>query len=438
MKKNKFVSVYSVIAPVILVLSLLFVVISLSSEYVHSEGRTRTIFDEACFSVRNELKKENAPSYANLGEILGSVDNYAFINIKINGKNLILYPLQDSTAPSQSKLIKEYSYSTKVGENNLFITASLYRIKPASIVYYSKCAFIIILIITLCTILLIVYLTVSEKDLIDEDISTEEEDEEDEEDEEEIQEEEKNEAEPEIKIENNGTEKEECNFVEIPEEIIEFSKEAAEIVSEEENNTEKEINIEEENKETAEPEKPVELPVTDIIPSEIVSENPQGLFSPESGFGWESYLNTRLDNELVRASSSEMDLSLFLIKLDGMERKGELFEKISEVLINAFQFKDMIFEYKEDCLAAIKTNTTIDEAIPLADQIHSEISKVLKDTDIKCLIGLTSKTIRMINSERLIKEADAALEHSISDAASPITAFRANAEKYMKFVDQKD
>lgn len=438
MKKNKFVSVYSVIAPVILVLSLLFVIISLSSEYANSEGRTRTIFDEACFSVRNELKKENMPSQSKIIESLGSADNYAFINIKMNGKNLIFYPLSDSNAPADSKLIKSYSYSTKVGENNLFITASLYRIKPASIVYYSKCAFIVILIITLCTILLIVYLTVSEKDLTSEDMTSEEKDDEESlEDTEESADDEEPEVVTEETSETMEAEKTESDFVEIPEEIIEFSKEAAEIVSEDESEPE-ETTEEPESKEMAEPEKPAELPVTDIIPSEIASENPQGLFSPESGFGWESYLNTRLDNELVRASSSEMDLSLFLIKLEGIERKGELFEKISEVLINAFQFKDMIFEYKEDCLAAIKTNTTIDEAIPLADQIHSDISEVISEANAKCFIGLTSKTIRMINSERLIKEADAALGHSIEDAASPITAFRANAEKYMKFVDQKD
>ena len=50
-------------------------------------------------------------------------------------------------------------------------------------------------------------------------------------------------------------------------------------------------------------EKPMEINVTE-------TENPMGLFSPTTGLGWESYINTRLENELKRAISSEIDLSI--------------------------------------------------------------------------------------------------------------------------------
>ena len=62
--------------------------------------------------------------------------------------------------------------------------------------------------------------------------------------------------------------------------------------------------------------------------------------------------------------------------------------------------------------------------------------KVLKPADAKCYIGLSSKTIRMVSADRILKEADAAVEHAQEDAECPIIAFRANAEKYMEFVEK--
>ena len=50
-------------------------------------------------------------------------------------------------------------------------------------------------------------------------------------------------------------------------------------------------------------------------PAKFTEKNdPMGLFSAVSGFGWENYFEPRLDSELVRAASSEQDVSLFMIK----------------------------------------------------------------------------------------------------------------------------
>ena len=95
----------------------------------------------------------------------------------------------------------------------------------------------------------------------------------------------------------------------------------------------------------------------------------------------------------------------------------------------------MIFEYKDDSFAAIKTNMNIDDALPFADKLHTEISKIVNKENGFCYIGLSAKTIRMVSSERLLKEADAACEHASENKESPIIAFRVNTEKYMQFMD---
>ena len=56
------------------------------------------------------------------------------------------------------------------------------------------------------------------------------------------------------------------------------------------------------------------LPVEEIKPAKT-ADNPSGLFDPATGIGWESYLLTRLNNEIERATASEIDISLFVIKV---------------------------------------------------------------------------------------------------------------------------
>ena len=72
----------------------------------------------------------------------------------------------------------------------------------------------------------------------------------------------------------------------------------------EENSTE-ELNLSDEKlgfeEEKFELEEELPLPNQDEKPMEInvpETENPMGLFSPTTGLGWESYINTRLENEL--------------------------------------------------------------------------------------------------------------------------------------------
>lgn len=180
---------------------------------------------------------------------------------------------------------------------------------------------------------------------------------------------------------------------------------------------------------------------TSKLPSEEFNPipiNPEGLFSPITGFGWESYLLTRLDGELKRAISSEFDLALFIICLPEIERESAIIQEICNYLTVQFQFKDLIFEYQNDCFVTIKTNMNLDDALTLADKLHFEINNILEKIEKKCYIGISTRTIRIISGERLLNEAYEALKHAKEDEENPIIAFRANAEKYLKLIQKQN
>ena len=288
----------------------------------------------------------------------------------------------------------------------------MYLLRPASIRFYARNSFVIIFIITIITILLIITLTVSEKDTIK---IEEVEDSDNEEPQITYDEFEKSLSESDVDIvtdknlENQVTEDEKT----ILEPVVSSEPESTPAVQE------------------------AELPSNAVKPMEIeqTDNNPYGLFSPKSGIGWESYLLTRLDNELNRATSSEFDLAVFIIKIQDIEKDDEKLKQVCDYLTIQFQFKDMLFEYKEDCIVAIKISMSLDDAITFADKLHSDIEDITADT---CYIGISTRTIRIISGERLLQEAEEALNHAQEEKDTPIIAFRANAEKYRQYLEQKN
>ena len=77
--------------------------------------------------------------------------------------------------------------------------------------------------------------------------------------------------------------------------------------------------------------------VTPILPQDtedVATAEPAGLFSPTTGFGWESYLEERLDSELIRSASAEEDIGLMMIRIQGMDksdpRSTAIYEKLLE------------------------------------------------------------------------------------------------------------
>lgn len=175
---------------------------------------------------------------------------------------------------------------------------------------------------------------------------------------------------------------------------------------------------------------------TDNSASSDSSQDDDSLFNTKTGFCNQSYLVTRLESELSRASSSELDLSLILIRIPDINFKEPYGVSICNKILDLFHYKDIIFEYKNDGIAIICNGSDIDKAMETAEIIHTEICSILNASGIntKPLIGIASRTLRFISGERLIVEAEQALLHAKDDPESPIIAFRVNPEKYRKFM----
>ena len=227
----------------------------------------------------------------------------------------------------------------------------------------------------------------------------------------------------EIEITNESTSAEESEIV-IAEETFENNQNI-------EDDKEEKISAEDTNKVE------VVLPSEEIKPTQ--SDSSVHIFSPKTGFCFESYLESRLDNELNRAIASEFDLSLFVFRIPSiqLDYNNETLQKVCKYLTTEFQFKDLLFEYDEDCLIGIKNNMNLDTALTFADKLYSDITEIVKENDLKCYIGISTRTVRIITGKRLLTEATEALKHALEDENNPIIAFRANAEKYRKMMQEK-
>lgn len=162
--------------------------------------------------------------------------------------------------------------------------------------------------------------------------------------------------------------------------------------------------------------------------------DPLGLFSPKTGLGWESYLETRLDSELIRASSSEQDLSLVCVKIQGIEHYPAYIEFVTKVLLDIFKFRDLLFEYGDEGFACIYQDLNVEKSLELAEDLYIALKKIFENCDVKIAIGISTRALRIIPGTRILQEAQQALEKALSDEENPIIAFKANPDKYKDFV----
>lgn len=360
---------------------------------------------------------------------VGSPEVFESIRLEIEGQEAYAFPAQ--AAEARSAFVKSFSTRIVGGDGaDIRISANIYAVPPALVFYRAKIAFIVILAGTLTAVALLMYLYLNaahdgEEDVdfkntnVDDDFG-------------------------ESLLDEDEAEKEDA-----PEESPEETSESQESGEEKEGAQEESAEgagegQSQENKvdfnplENAYADQQAELPEAQAGGEEntIAQSQGQGLFSPTSGFGWESYLDTRLESELIRAASSEQDLSLAIIKIPNMTKDSPFYGKICQALLDYFQFKDFVFEYKEDGFAAIVQGKDVDQTLHSAEILHSNLKGVLAETgvDTKPLIGISSRSLRLISAERLKNEAEQALLHAAEDPESPIIAFRVNPEKYRKYI----
>jgi len=161
---------------------------------------------------------------------------------------------------------------------------------------------------------------------------------------------------------------------------------------------------------------------------------PKGLYSPRSGIGWEDYIKDRLDSELHRCSSAEKDLVYSLMEFNISDN---MYKQAAEEAVNFFTSKDLLFEHGKSGIAVIIPGITLDDGISKCEKFILRIFEKLPDiaeADKGVCIGLSSRSGRLLNADRLILETSEALKRAKKDEDSSIIAFRSDPEKYREYI----
>lgn len=446
--KNRFIVVYTVFAAAVFIFSLSFFGFNLYREYSANVEKSEDKYKTLVSDIRNlsfNQAQNNSLYSKGIKDAVGDTGAYAFIQVRRYGETVVYYPSGKLKEETVSKLTKSFTKEIIVNTEPILIECNIYLIRPDSIFYYARVSFLMILIITIITIIMIIYLNLSEQtsgviSLTEEAIKENDDDEnlelnaeedkvsEDTNETEEDSITSENNSENEIIVEDTG---DFDNLNTKSEESEENEHKLAEVTPEEVKAILSEPLTDEETQKEETVTEPAKLPVDEVAPAET-DIPPSGLFDPETGIGWESYLLTRLNNEIDRATASEIDLSLFVVKLPEVDMKSEIFKNVCNYLAIQFQFKDLLFEHKNDSIIAIKISMNVNEALNLADKLYSDICNILNNRN--CRIGISSRSIRMVTGERLILEAEQSIEHT--DANSPVIAFRVDSEKYRQLMEQ--
>lgn len=474
---------------------------SLIFEYSGGTKRAQERFTSLTKDLSRNLKENDIGSAEfsrAILESLGNVSDIAAIQVSSDGKLLFSYPVSiDENKTASSPLIKQLSTSVKGGENSAVLTAALYTLKPSSIYYKGRVAFLVILAATLAAALNLII--VSKKDTDgdgQEDTDAEKDGTEDYFFEEEMPDYEKvarketdakedatvyeNDAEEEAAVtERTDAEESAVTRNDVAEVAAVAEVTAAEdtAVSEvtAENNAVAEENsygteIDSDKTLDFEDQTDIEETIPSVQEKEPVLENgqnageeegaatedasfaeeiheepslaennaaPVGLFDEKTGFGWEQYMPTRLDSELIRAASSEQDLALFTVRIPGIDWTTPEGKETASIIKDWVKFNDLVFDYGSDGFTAIFQNQNTDAALAEAEKTHTEIVSVLKRANSSAetpFVGISTRSLRLISGKRLFNESEQALFHAMEDKDSPIVAFRVNPDKYRSYL----
>ena len=103
--------------------------------------------------------------------------------------------------------------------------------------------------------------------------------------------------------------------------------------------------------------------------------------------------------------------------------------------------RDLLFEYGKLGILAILPGFDLDTGISKSEKFYQRIEKkfpVRKKAHSTLYIGLSSRSGRLVNADRLIMEAQEALQKAKHDQKSPIIAFKSDPEKYRAFIASQD
>ena len=169
---------------------------------------------------------------------------------------------------------------------------------------------------------------------------------------------------------------------------------------------------------------------------------PKGLYSPRGNIGWEDYTKSRLESELMRCAANEQDLAYMVMEFKDLNVMDQNFYlSFAEDAVIFFAMRDMIFEKGDRGITVILPNMELNTALVKADEFHDrclhKYGQVFKSKTDLC-IGISARSGRLIDAERLMFEANEALAKALSDPSSHTIAFKSDPEKYRAYIASRN
>jgi hypothetical protein len=164
-----------------------------------------------------------------------------------------------------------------------------------------------------------------------------------------------------------------------------------------------------------------------------------GSYSQRGRVVREENTEARLSEELQRCAQAGDDLAFIVIEYKPAVDE-EFYSRFTADAARFFTSRDFVCERGEKGVSVICPGFNLDTGFLNADEFHSRILgkyPVLFTSKTDLCMGLSSRSERPVNAERLMFEAEEALERAMMDPVSHIVAFKSDPEKYREFMENK-
>ena len=414
MTKRSF-NIISVLIGAVLLISVIYFVTGIITDKKAGPSQAQVLFDSLSKKTEIIANKYDYNSNAFADSFMQAVkdfDDYAGLELIMNGKILYSYPATKANTIDTQNYTKDFTKSLNLNNgNNLVLKAQIYTVKPASLFYHARTAFILIFIATLIAILILIFAKPEpSKDNV-------------------------------IKFEHKDTFEDNpfrSNIVAqepVPEDTPVEQDNSVEELEEEitspsdflSNEEETSLNFSDNEVYTSEEAEEQTKEQTEVSETESDSEVTATISEEEA-------LLPALEEELIHSASQEQDLSLIIVRIAGIPN-DDTNSPQAACIKNCVNNRGSAYRYGKDAYALLIKALKLDDALQDAESLLERLAASLRDQGLPAItIGISSRTERLISADRLLTEASEAQKHASDDMTSPIIAFRVNPEKYRNFI----
>jgi Na+-transporting methylmalonyl-CoA/oxaloacetate decarboxylase gamma subunit len=173
--------------------------------------------------------------------------------------------------------------------------------------------------------------------------------------------------------------------------------------------------------------------------TETPKQNTRGGYSERGRIVRQENTESRLTEELRRCAAAGQDLSFIAMEFK-LAVDDPSYARIAADTARFFSSRDFICERGERGFSVICPGLNLDAGFLNAGEFHTRLvgkypSLIKSKTDL--CIGLSARSGRPIDAERLMFEAEEALERAMMDPISFIVAFKSDPEKFRAFMESR-